>query len=73
MMEGLVAVGRIAGKDVDPINYLQSPSATYCEPQIGSVGLTEAKAVNWGTTSRPASSPLRATAKHPSSARTAAL
>ena len=48
MMEGLVAVGSIAGKDVDPINYLQSPSATYCEPQIGSVGLTEAKARELG-------------------------
>ena len=43
-MEGLVAVGRIAGKDVEPINYLHSPSATYCEPPIGSVGLTEAQA-----------------------------
>ena len=48
MMEGLVAVGRIAGKDVAPINYLQNPSATYCEPQIGSVGLTEAKAREQG-------------------------
>ena len=43
-MEGLVAVGRIAGKDVEPINYLHNPSATYCEPPIGSVGLTEAQA-----------------------------
>jgi dihydrolipoamide dehydrogenase len=43
-MEGLVAVARIAGKPVEPINYLQNPGATYCEPQIGSVGLTEAKA-----------------------------
>jgi dihydrolipoamide dehydrogenase len=29
---------------VQPINYRQSPSATYCEPQIGAVGLTEAQA-----------------------------
>jgi dihydrolipoamide dehydrogenase len=43
-MEGFVAVGKIAGKDVQPINYRQSPSATYCEPQIGAVGLTEAQA-----------------------------
>ncbi|HUG81032.1 MAG TPA: dihydrolipoyl dehydrogenase [Bryobacterales bacterium] len=43
-MEGLVAAARIAGKPVEPINYLQNPGATYCEPQIGSVGLTEAKA-----------------------------
>ena len=43
-MEGLVAAAHIAAKDVEPINYLRSPSATYCEPQIGSVGLTEAQA-----------------------------
>ena len=43
-MEGLVAVGHLAGKDVAPLNYLQSPAATYCEPQIGSVGLSEAAA-----------------------------
>jgi dihydrolipoamide dehydrogenase len=43
-MEGLVAAAHIAGKPVEPVNYLQNPAATYCEPQIGSVGLTEAKA-----------------------------
>ena len=43
-MEGMVAVGHMAGKDVQPINYLHNPSATYCEPQIGSVGLTETQA-----------------------------
>jgi len=43
-MEGLVAVGRIAGKTVRPVNYRRVPSCTYCEPQIASVGLTEAQA-----------------------------
>jgi dihydrolipoyl dehydrogenase len=43
-MEGLVAVAHLSGKPVEPINYLQNPGATYCEPQIGSVGLTEAAA-----------------------------
>ena len=43
-MEGLVAAAHLAGKPVEPINYLQNPGATYCEPQIGSVGLTEAAA-----------------------------
>jgi len=47
-MEGLVAAARIAGKPVEPINYLQNPGATYCEPQIGSVGLTEASAREQG-------------------------
>lgn len=43
-MEGLVAAAHIAGKPAEPINYRQSPSATYCEPQIASVGLTETQA-----------------------------
>jgi dihydrolipoamide dehydrogenase len=43
-MEGMVAVGHIAGKTVTPINRNRIPSATYTEPGIGSVGLTEAQA-----------------------------
>ncbi|HEY3940010.1 MAG TPA: dihydrolipoyl dehydrogenase [Bryobacteraceae bacterium] len=42
--EGMVAVGHIAGKPVRPINRNRIPSATYTEPGIGSVGLTEAQA-----------------------------
>ena len=40
-MEGLIAVARMAGKETQPFNRLRCPNATYCEPQIGSVGLTE--------------------------------
>ncbi len=43
-MEGLVAVSKIAGKPGKPINPDHIPGATYCHPEIGSVGLTEAKA-----------------------------
>src|SRR6202521_2552468 len=43
-MAGIVAVTRIAGKPAKPINKNRIPGCTYCEPQIGSVGLTEAKA-----------------------------
>ena len=43
-MEGIVAVTKIAGKPVKPINLQHIPNATYCHPEIGSVGLTEAKA-----------------------------
>ncbi len=42
--EGMVAIGHIAGKTVAPINKGRIPSATYTEPGIGSVGLTEAQA-----------------------------
>ncbi len=43
-MEGIVAVTRIAGKPAKPINVHRIPGATYCHPEIGSVGLTEAQA-----------------------------
>ncbi|HXH05408.1 MAG TPA: dihydrolipoyl dehydrogenase [Vicinamibacterales bacterium] len=42
--EGIVAAERIAGREVRPIDYDQVPSCTYCDPEIGSVGLTEAEA-----------------------------
>lgn len=47
-MEGIVAVTHIAGKPVKPINPLRIPNATYCHPEIGSVGLTETKAKELG-------------------------
>jgi dihydrolipoamide dehydrogenase len=43
-MEGIIAVGRMAGKDVQPFDRKRCPAATYCEPQIGSIGLTEKQA-----------------------------
>lgn len=47
--EGIVAVEHMAGrKDVRPINLRLVPNCTYCDPEIGSVGLTEAKAKEQG-------------------------
>jgi dihydrolipoamide dehydrogenase len=46
--EGILAVEHMAGKEVHPINYDRTPSCTYCEPEVGSVGLTEAKAKERG-------------------------
>jgi len=43
-MEGIVAVSKIAGKHGKPINPEHIPNATYCHPEIGSVGLTEVRA-----------------------------
>jgi dihydrolipoamide dehydrogenase len=43
-MEGMVAVAHMAGKAATPINRNRIPGATYTEPGIGSVGLTEAQA-----------------------------
>ena len=47
--EGIVAVEHIAGhKDVRPINLRLVPNCTYCDPEVASVGLTEAKAKEMG-------------------------
>jgi dihydrolipoamide dehydrogenase len=48
MMEGIVAVTHIAGKPTHAINKARIPNATYCEPQIGSIGLTEKQARDAG-------------------------
>lgn len=42
--EGMIAVAHIAGKPTKPINRSTIPGATYTEPGIGSVGMTEAQA-----------------------------
>jgi dihydrolipoamide dehydrogenase len=47
-MEGIVAVSKIAKKEDKPIDLLKIPNVTYCHPEIGSVGLTEAKAKEKG-------------------------
>jgi dihydrolipoamide dehydrogenase len=46
--EGIVAVEHLAGKNPQPINLRLVPNCTYCAPEIGSVGLTEAKAREQG-------------------------
>jgi dihydrolipoamide dehydrogenase len=42
--EGIITAERIAGQESRPINYDHVPGCTYCDPEIGSVGLTEAEA-----------------------------
>jgi len=42
--EGIALAERIAGHEFRPINYDHVPGCTYCDPEIGSVGLTEAEA-----------------------------
>jgi len=56
--EGILVAERIAGEDVRPINYDHVPSCTYCDPEIGSVGLTEAEARQKGYDVRVGSFPF---------------
>ncbi|MDQ6775144.1 MAG: dihydrolipoyl dehydrogenase [Actinomycetota bacterium] len=46
--EGIIAVEDAAGLQVDPIEYIDIPRATFCAPNVGSFGLTEAQAREQG-------------------------
>ena len=62
-MEGIIAVGRMAGKEVQPFDKRRCPNATYCEPQIGSVGLTEKQAREAGFSVKTGKFPFLANSK----------
>ena len=62
--EGIVAVEHIAGdKDVRPVNLRLVPSCTYCDPEVASVGLTEAKAREAGYDVKVGKFPFSASGK----------
>ncbi|MCD1642513.1 dihydrolipoyl dehydrogenase [Aurantimonas coralicida] len=46
--EGTICVEKIKGLDVHPMKKTEIPGCTYCQPQVASVGLTEAKAKEAG-------------------------
>lgn len=62
-MAGMVAVARIAGKRARPVRRDRIPACTYCEPQIGSVGLTEAQAKAQGHQVKTGKFPFSANSK----------
>ncbi|HEY0442913.1 MAG TPA: FAD-dependent oxidoreductase, partial [Candidatus Limnocylindrales bacterium] len=62
--EGLVAAHTIAGdKDVHEIDYVTQPRATYCRPEIASVGLTEQQCHDRGLPYKIGKVPFQAIAK----------
>ncbi len=62
--EAILAVERIAGHAAArPLNYTHMPGATYCRPEIGSVGLTEAAAKEQGYDVKVGRFPFAASAK----------
>ena len=61
--EGILAVEHIAGREVHPINYDLTPSATYCYPEVASVGLTEKKAKERGYEVKTGTFPFSAVLK----------
>jgi dihydrolipoamide dehydrogenase len=62
--EGIVAVEHMAGdKGVRPINLRLVPNCTYCDPEVASVGLTEAKAKEQGYDVKVGKFPFSASGK----------
>ncbi|HUJ32681.1 MAG TPA: dihydrolipoyl dehydrogenase [Candidatus Acidoferrum sp.] len=62
-MEGIIAAGRMTGKEVQPFDRKRCPNCTYCEPQIGSIGLTEKQAREAGYDVKTGKFPFLANSK----------
>ncbi len=61
--EGTLAADIIAGKQTVPVDYPRLPRATYCRPQVASVGLSESEARALGRQLRIGRAHLRVNAK----------
>jgi dihydrolipoamide dehydrogenase len=62
--EGITAAHVIAGEaDVHPMDYVKQPRATYCRPEIASIGLTEEQVKAAGTPYKVGKMPFQAVAK----------
>jgi dihydrolipoamide dehydrogenase len=61
--EGIMCVEAIAGLEIDGVNYDNIPACTYCQPQVASIGLTEAKARDQGHELKIGRFPFRASGK----------
>ena len=61
--EGITCVEKIAGMEVEPIDYGNIPGCTYCSPEISSVGLTEKAAKEQGYEIKVGKFPFSASGK----------
>ncbi|HZW00736.1 MAG TPA: dihydrolipoyl dehydrogenase [Candidatus Deferrimicrobium sp.] len=61
--EGIAAVHAIAGREVEPVDYVKMPRATYARPQIASIGLTAAQCEAAGRRTRVGKFPFQASGK----------
>ena len=61
--EGILVVEKLAGKKVERINHRLVPNCTYCDPEVASVGLTEAKAREEGYDVKVGKFPFSASGK----------
>lgn len=63
MHHGIIAVEHMMGLNPFPLNVLNSPSCTYCSPEIGSVGYTEKQARDMGFNVKVGKFPMKPNAK----------
>lgn len=61
--EGIICVEKIAGTDVEPLDYKNIPACTYTSPEIASCGLTEAAAKEAGYEIKVGKFPFTASGK----------
>ncbi len=61
--EGIRCVERIAGVETEPLDYNSIPGCTYCQPQVASIGITEAKAKELGYETKIGRFPFTANGK----------
>lgn len=61
--EGIICVEKIAGHNPEPLDYGNIPGCTYCSPEISSVGMTEAQAVEKGFKIKVGKFPFSASGK----------
>ncbi len=61
--EGILCVEKIAGQNVEPLDYGNIPGCTYCSPEIASVGLTEDQAKEKGFEVKVGKFPFSASGK----------
>lgn len=61
--EGILCVEKIAGQQITPLDYGNIPGCTYCQPEVASVGLTEAQALEQGYDIKVGKFPFSASGK----------
>jgi dihydrolipoamide dehydrogenase len=61
--EGIAAVHAIAGEEVEAIDYVRMPRATYSRPQVASIGLTSAQCEERGIKTKVGKMPMQASGK----------
>lgn len=61
--QGVVAAEAIAGRETEPLVYEDMPRATYCQPQVASMGLTEQQAKDRGHVVKIGKFPFTASGK----------